>query len=687
MSQDQADHIPVKEGSNLANENQEQNKQSQRVSKIQQALSSFRSGVEQIYTESRERSLGRLKESEDEMQRKFSIQKVINNDVRELQNIGQDNLTNFLSDEHNEILTEAQKLDCYVIREQIKSSKNREEEEERIYRQQIEKLHKKNQELEEQIQQKKRQQRINSKNSSLNSLVKTSNDIAPKNVNPTVLPFPSIEQKMQQFDISVFNNPMQGLQDQVLNTNQYLGMQQDPKQAKNQKGRADFKPIQTQIDNIPAHAVEYEQEQPDIQVVYEGEKRDLNKCLRKFAKKIFYLQRMVQDLTAERDKWRTQFESVDNQYREYRIKYEEVIEQNKLQEKQMSENKINLEKYKTMAVALEEEVNKLRLYNQSSGDQEVQIVEKLIEKPIEIVKHVVLEKIVEKPIEIIRTIEAPPIEIEKIIEKIVEVPVERVVEKVVQVPFETIVEKVIEVPKIEIVEKEKIIEVPRPEYIEKLVHVEKPVYIDRPQIVKEIIETKDHGLERELMMVREDYHRLQVVQENQFKELEDWKIKCIRLEDQFRTNEADKSVMIEKDRSVLMDEIKNSHQTIDNLRDRIEMLYKEISMLTENNNRKNIEMSNQIRFLEEQLALSAPRIISTTSYQGLPAYQPVPPPIVENSTAYYKTTAPVYANQGYSSQQQPLSNPQFNNSQSYQQTFQQTNNQENLPYSNSRYQL
>ncbi|KAL4472455.1 hypothetical protein ABPG74_018404 [Tetrahymena malaccensis] len=673
MSQDQADHIPVKEGSNLANENQDQNKQPQRVSKIQQALSSFRSGVEQIYTESRERSLGRLKESEDEMQRKFSIQKVINNDVGELQNIGQDNLTRFLSDEHNEILTEAQKLDCYVIREQIKSSKNREEEEERIYRQQIEKLHKKNQELEEQIQQKKRQQRINSKNSSLNSFIKTSIDVAPKNVNPVVLPFPSIEQKMQQFDISVFNNPLSGIQNQV------------------QKGKAqqlDFKPIQTQIDNINVHTVEYEQEQPDIQVVYEGEKRDLNKCLRKFAKKIFYLQRMVQDLTAERDKWKTQFEAADSQYREYRLKYEEVIEHNKLLEKQMSEYKISLEKYKTMAVALEEEVNKLRLYNQSSADPEVQIVEKLIEKPIEIIKHVVLEKIVEKPIEIIRTIEAPPIEIEKIVEKIVEVPVERVVEKVVQVPFETIVEKIVEVPKIEIVEKERVIEVPRPEYIEKLVHVEKPVYIDRPQIVKEVIETKDHGLERELIMVREDYHKLQMIQENQFKELEDWKLKYIRLEDQFRTNEVDKSVMIERDRSVLMDEIKNSHQTIDNLRDRIEMLYKEISMLTDNNNRKNIEMSNQIRFLEEQLALSAPRIISTTSYQGLPAYQPVPPPIVDNSTAYYKTTAPpIYSNQGYSSQQQPLSNPQFNNSQSYQQTFQQTNNQENLPYSNSRYQL
>lgn len=57
----------------------------------------------------------------------------------------------------------------------------------------------------------------------------------------------------------------------------------------------------------------------------------------------------------------------------------------------------------------------------------------------------VLEKIVEVPVEKVveKIVEVP---VEKIVEKRVEVPVEKIVEKRVEVPVETIVEKVVEVP-------------------------------------------------------------------------------------------------------------------------------------------------------------------------------------------------------------------------------------------------
>ena len=56
---------------------------------------------------------------------------------------------------------------------------------------------------------------------------------------------------------------------------------------------------------------------------------------------------------------------------------------------------------------------------------------------------------------------------EKIVEKIVEVPVEKIVEKVVEVPVEKIVEKVVEVPVEKIVEK--VVEVPVEKIVEKIV--------------------------------------------------------------------------------------------------------------------------------------------------------------------------------------------------------------------------
>ena len=82
-----------------------------------------------------------------------------------------------------------------------------------------------------------------------------------------------------------------------------------------------------------------------------------------------------------------------------------------------------------------------------------EVVEKIVEVPVE----KVVEKIVEVPVEKIveKVIEVP-------VEKVVEVPVEKVVEKVVEVP----VEKVVEVPVEKVVEK--VVEVP----VEKIVEVE-----------------------------------------------------------------------------------------------------------------------------------------------------------------------------------------------------------------------
>ena len=68
----------------------------------------------------------------------------------------------------------------------------------------------------------------------------------------------------------------------------------------------------------------------------------------------------------------------------------------------------------------------------------------------------------------------PPVVVEKIVEKRVEVPVEKIVEKSVEVPVEKIVEKIVEVPVEKIVEVEKRVEVPVEKIVEKIVEVEKP---------------------------------------------------------------------------------------------------------------------------------------------------------------------------------------------------------------------
>lgn len=82
----------------------------------------------------------------------------------------------------------------------------------------------------------------------------------------------------------------------------------------------------------------------------------------------------------------------------------------------------------------------------------------------------VLEKIVEVPVEKIveKLVEVP---VEKVVEKLVEVPVEKVVEKLVEVPVEKIVEKVVEVP------VETRVEVPVEKIVEKIVEVPADTYI------------------------------------------------------------------------------------------------------------------------------------------------------------------------------------------------------------------
>ena len=84
-------------------------------------------------------------------------------------------------------------------------------------------------------------------------------------------------------------------------------------------------------------------------------------------------------------------------------------------------------------------------------DQDPEPVEKIVEKVIEKRVEVPVEKIVEKRVEV-------PVEkiVEKVVEKRVEVPVEKIVEKRVEVPVEKIVEKIVEKE----VVKEVFVEVP-----------------------------------------------------------------------------------------------------------------------------------------------------------------------------------------------------------------------------------
>ena len=119
------------------------------------------------------------------------------------------------------------------------------------------------------------------------------------------------------------------------------------------------------------------------------------------------------------------------------------------------------------------------------------VVERVVEKRVEVPVERVVEKVVEKRVEV-------PVEVEKIVEKRVEVPVEKVVEKRVEVPVEKIVERVVEkevrvevpVPVEKIVERivVKRVEVPVEKVVEKV--VEKIVEVPVERIVERVIEVE-----------------------------------------------------------------------------------------------------------------------------------------------------------------------------------------------------
>lgn len=96
------------------------------------------------------------------------------------------------------------------------------------------------------------------------------------------------------------------------------------------------------------------------------------------------------------------------------------------------------------------------------------VVEKIVEKRVEVPVEKIVEKRVEVPVE--KIVEVP---VEKIVEKRVEVPVEKIVEKRVEVPVEKIVEKRVEVP------VEKIVEVPVEKIVEKRIEVQDPELLAR----------------------------------------------------------------------------------------------------------------------------------------------------------------------------------------------------------------
>lgn len=131
-----------------------------------------------------------------------------------------------------------------------------------------------------------------------------------------------------------------------------------------------------------------------------------------------------------------------------------------------------------------------------------QIVEKIVNQPVEVIKQVPVEKIVEVRVEVPKHVPGP----ERTVERKVEVP--KIVEVEKKVPIEIIKEVVREVPR-EII---KTVEVPtyieKPVYVDRIVEkevrvpvevpVEMPVYIDRP-----VFESKprDTAMEEEIRVL------------------------------------------------------------------------------------------------------------------------------------------------------------------------------------------
>ena len=127
------------------------------------------------------------------------------------------------------------------------------------------------------------------------------------------------------------------------------------------------------------------------------------------------------------------------------------------------------------------DVIKETVYNNATMAEAPAAEERIVERIVEVPVEKIVEKAVEVPVERIieKTVEVP---IEKVVEKTVEVPVEKIIERIVEVPIEKIVEKTVEVP----VEVVKEVEVP----IIKEVPVEviKEVEVPVEKIVEKTVE-------------------------------------------------------------------------------------------------------------------------------------------------------------------------------------------------------
>lgn len=128
-----------------------------------------------------------------------------------------------------------------------------------------------------------------------------------------------------------------------------------------------------------------------------------------------------------------------------------------------------------------------------------------------------------------------------------------------------------------------------------------------------MVEVRNEGAERELSFLREDFRRLQLCLEQSQHEIEEWREKYNQSQENLHIGDSNAAIHFERERSELIEELRGNRETISDLRQRIELLYKEITTLSEQNNRKNLDMTNQIRLLEDQLFTFAPRLISNTA--------------------------------------------------------------------------
>ncbi|KAL0237383.1 hypothetical protein PCE1_000780 [Barthelona sp. PCE] len=142
----------------------------------------------------------------------------------------------------------------------------------------------------------------------------------------------------------------------------------------------------------------------------------------------------------------------------------------------VNKQQVEIRTLKATIVALEAQIEGIS----HSANTTVE-VEKIVEVPV--------EKIVEKIIEI-------PVEVE--VEKIIEIPVEKIVEKIIEIPVEVEVEKIVEIP------VEKIVEVPIDRIVER--HIEVPVekIVEVPVVRKVVDHQQISSLEEIIVDLQKD---------------------------------------------------------------------------------------------------------------------------------------------------------------------------------------